>query len=213
MSRTTEETASLAHYNTLRQRILAGEITPDMRLYESSLTTELGTSRTPIREALAMLERDGILKRERRGYRVHERTPQEVLDYFDVRNALESASAEAAALRATELERAEMVVMLKAAAAEQDPERRARIHNEWHRALLRASHNPALAEFVDRAEVLISLKRKPWQDSVAGSGQSQDEHQAVLDAVLARDPELARRLMAAHMSRARDHQLTLLTAR
>ncbi|GAA3633732.1 GntR family transcriptional regulator [Kineosporia mesophila] len=208
-----DETASLTHYHTLRQRILAGEIDSGARLYESSLTTDLGTSRTPIREALAMLERDGILKRERRGYRVHERSAQEILDYFDVRNALESASAEAAALRATELERAEMVAMLKAAAQEEDPVVRAGIHHEWHRALLRSSHNPALADFIDRAEVLISLKRKPWQNSVAGSGESQAEHQAVLDAVLAREPETARRLMAAHMSRARDYQLLLLTAR
>lgn len=212
MSTRNGETAALAHYRTLRERILDGEIDGGTRLYESALTEELGTSRTPIREALAMLEKDGILKRERRGYRVHERTAQEVLDYFDVRNALEAACAEAAALRANELERAQMVAILRRAAAEPDLDQRAVIHNEWHRALLSASHNAALADFVLRAETFIRLHRAPWERTIAGTTESQDEHQGVLDAVLARDPELARQRMAVHMARARDYQLLRLAA-
>ncbi|WP_159501105.1 GntR family transcriptional regulator [Microbacterium sp. 18062] len=205
------ETAAAAHYRTLRERIIAGEIGPERRLYESALTDELGTSRTPIREALAMLEKDGILARERRGYRVRERTMQEVLDYFDVRGALEAAAAEAAADRATPLERAQMVAFLKSAAAASDEAERSELHQQWHRTLHRASHNEALVEFITRAETLVSLHRRPWASSISGSMQSQEEHEAVLDAILARDPELARREMAMHMARGRDFQLRLLT--
>ncbi|GAA2224609.1 GntR family transcriptional regulator [Herbiconiux moechotypicola] len=206
------ETAASAHYRTLRERIIAGDITSETRLYESALTGDLGTSRTPIREALSLLEKDGILVRERRGYRVRERTLQEVLDYFDVRGALEAAAAEAAALRATELERAQMSAMLQRADAEPDEATRARIHDGWHQALHRASHNDALIEFIARAETLIALHRRPWVSSIAGTAESQAEHQGILDAVLARDPALARSRMAAHMSRARDYQLQGLTA-
>ena len=208
-----EETAALAHYRVLRQQILDGEIDPDVRLYESSLTAELGTSRTPIREALSMLERDGILRRERRGYRVHVRTAQEILDYFDVRNALEAASAEAAATRASEFDRAQMKNMLARARAEAPGEGRARIHDEWHKALTRSSGNVALADFIERAETLISLHRKPWEATIAGSDDSQAEHEAILQAVLDRDAEKARLLMVQHMTRSRDYQLTLLVTR
>ena len=208
-----DETAALAHYRTLKGRILAGEIGADVRLYESALTEELGTSRTPIREALTMLERDGILKRERRGFRVHERTAQEVLDYFDVRNALEAASAEAAATRATELDRAEMTAMLRKARAETDRAARAEIHGQWHNALIRSSGNAALREFITRAETLISLHRRPWETTIAGTDESQNEHEAILQAVLDHRPDQARQLMAAHMARARDYQLLQLVAR
>ena len=207
------ETAALSHYRTLRERILAGDIDAETRLYESALTDDLGTSRTPIREALAMLERDGILKRERRGYRVHERTEQEILDYFDVRGALEATSAEAAATRATELERARMTAILREARESEDTAVRESLHGEWHRALILASHNAALADFVARAETLISLHRRPWERSIAGTEGSQAEHESILDAVLERDPELARQRMAAHMARARDYQLLLLSTR
>lgn len=205
------ETAALAHYRTLRERIIAGEIGAERRLYESGLTDELGTSRTPIREALTMLEKDGILTRERRGFRVRTRTLQEVLDYFDVRGALEAAAAEAASLRATELERAQMSAMLRDAAGTTDVAVRAVIHQRWHHKLHASSHNAALVDFITRAETMISLHQRPWTTSIAGTSDSQSEHEEVLDAVLRRDPELARERMARHMTRARDFQLRTLS--
>ncbi|MHC9043152.1 GntR family transcriptional regulator [Microbacterium saperdae] len=211
MSRSATETAAMTNYRTLRERIIAGDIDIERRLYESALTTELGTSRTPIREALTMLEKDGILTRERRGYRIRRRSTQEILDYFDVRGALEAASAEAAALRATELERAQMVALLRSAAAEADDVIRSRIHQQWHHKLHEASHNEGLVDFITRAETMISLHRQPWRVSIAGSNDSQAEHEHILDAVLQRDAELARRRMVDHMSRARDFQLQALS--
>lgn len=210
---TDDGTTALAHYRTLRRRILEGKIDPDAKLYESSLTADLGSSRTPIREALAMLERDGILKRERRGYRVHVLSEQEILDYFDVRNALEAACAEAAATRASEFDRAQLLALLEQARDETDPKKRAEVHMAWHRALTRASGNTVMAEFISRAETLISLDRRPWETTIAGTDDSQAEHEAIWHAIVDRDPERARSLMASHMARSRDYQLRLLVAR
>ncbi|MBO1902382.1 GntR family transcriptional regulator [Leucobacter weissii] len=205
------ETAALSHYRTLREGILSGAIDAEQRLYESALTTELGTSRTPIREALTMLEKDGLLRRERRGYRVRERTLQEILDYFDVRRALEAAAAEGAAERATELERTQMSRLLESAAAQTDHARKAEIHLDWHRALHRASHNDAIIGFIERAETLIRLHSRPWDVTIAGDDDSQAEHESILQAVLERDPVLARERMMTHMARARDFQLEVMT--
>ncbi|MFZ4893029.1 GntR family transcriptional regulator [Plantibacter sp. Mn2098] len=205
-------TAAHDHYQTLRKRILGGEIGVDTRLYESTLTGELGTSRTPIREALAMLEQDGIVEREPRGYRVRRRSTQEVLDYFDIRTALESAAAASAAIRATELERAQMIEILRRA-GESEPVAAAHLHRDWHKALIASSHNEALGEFVERAEVMILLHEKPWPVSIAGTAQSQREHLQILDAVLARDAIAAQSLMSEHMARARDYQLQSLVDR
>jgi len=205
-TKTRRSTAAVDHHATLRALILSGEIGADTRLYESALTDELGTSRTPIREALAMLERDGILVREARGYRVRTRSTQEVLDYFDIRIALESSAAALAADRATPLERGRMVELLRRADQATDEEA-AEHHRAWHRTLIEASHNPALVDFVERAEIMILLHERPWPRSIAGTQQSQAEHLAILDAVLQGDAQAAQRLMADHMVRARDYQL------
>ncbi|MDR3360858.1 MAG: GntR family transcriptional regulator, partial [Bifidobacteriaceae bacterium] len=57
------ETAVAACHRKLRERMLSGDIGPDKPLFENSLAQELGTSRTPVREALAMLESEGVIRR------------------------------------------------------------------------------------------------------------------------------------------------------
>lgn len=204
------ETVARAHYREIRERILSGSFDADARIYESVLSEEFGTSRTPIREALSMLEKDGLLVRAQRGYRLHRRSQQEVLDYFDVRSALEAAAAEAAANRASDADLSRMAAMLQRASSESNAAVRSEIHKEWHRALIQASRNAALEDFVTRAEALISLHREPWERSLAGSDQSQKDHEAILEAVAARDPDRARSLMTEHMNQSRDFQLTQL---
>lgn len=75
---------------SIRQLIVTGELAPGSRLHEPPLATELGISRPPLREALRILESEGLLtKTPRRGYRVIQLSAQDIDEIYSLRNALE----------------------------------------------------------------------------------------------------------------------------
>jgi len=84
----------------LREMILRGELAPGERLAEVGLAERLGVSRTPIRQALPALAREGLLAAAgRRGYVVRSFSPQDVLDAIETRGALEGLAARRVAER------------------------------------------------------------------------------------------------------------------
>ena len=88
---------------TLRKKILKGELQPGERLMEISLANSLGVSRTPIREAIRMLEHEGlVVMRARRGAQVAKITTQELNDVLEVRKSLEVLAIRKACERMTE---------------------------------------------------------------------------------------------------------------
>ena len=102
-------------YKYLRHKILSGEIGPDERLVESKLAEEIGTSRTPVREALHKLEMENLIQSiPRVGYVVREITPDELDEILQIRLALESLSAKwaAAKISAEELNRLDEIIAL-----------------------------------------------------------------------------------------------------
>ncbi|MDT8296943.1 MAG: GntR family transcriptional regulator [Spirochaetaceae bacterium] len=76
-------------YDALKARITEGEFPPDARFHEIGLAEELGVSRTPVREALAMLARDGLLEQGRRGFHFPRMTPEDIRNITEVRLQLE----------------------------------------------------------------------------------------------------------------------------
>ena len=79
---------------TLRKAILKGELQPGERLMEIALANRLGVSRTPVREAIRMLEHEGlVVMKPRRGAQVAKITEQELNDVLEVRKSLEMLAA------------------------------------------------------------------------------------------------------------------------
>ena len=75
----------------LREQILSGEIGPDQRLVETKIAKEIGTSRTPVREALHTLEMEGLLESiPRVGYKVNTISDREVEEICEIRTAIET---------------------------------------------------------------------------------------------------------------------------
>jgi GntR family transcriptional regulator of vanillate catabolism len=92
------ETTQQAIVQTLREKILAGELSPGQRLVEAQLAQWLGVSRTPLRYALSVLSAEGLLDRSgARGYVVRRFSVRDVLDAIDVRGVLEGLAARAVA--------------------------------------------------------------------------------------------------------------------
>ena len=95
-------------HDRVRADIVHGVLRPNQRLVEVELAERLAVSRTPVRETLQRLVLEGLVRRDRRGWVVHEHSAEEISSIYEVRAALEGYAAFLAAGRATagELRRA-----------------------------------------------------------------------------------------------------------
>lgn len=96
-------------FNTLREAILKGELKPGERLMELQLAAKLGVSRTPIREAIRMLEQEGLaVTVPRKGAEVAKMTEKDMEDVLQIREALDELAAARACERISEDELTEL---------------------------------------------------------------------------------------------------------
>ena len=196
----------------LREDLLAGRFPWDEPLVEGRLTELYGVSRTPIREALNRLEQEGLIVRSLRGYRIQSGTPEDVIDIYDVRIALEQAAAQAAAVRRTDLQLAELTQLQREVAQEQDPAVARRLHARWHELLWAASENATLTTML---QGLIVRLRIFDQDAFHRQDvrESMLEHDAVLEGIRNRDPVAAREAIATHLIRTKRERLDTFARR
>lgn len=198
-------------YERLKQAILSGELKSGQPLVEASLASWCQVSRTPIREALRRLEQDGLIKRSERGLVVRERSPQEILDIYETRIALEATAGRMAAERRTDHDvrllrsvhkRGER---LKAG----DIAAKVEVNRQLHRVVRQASHNESLQDLLERLD--LHLLRYP-ETTLAAPGRWREAHRQhgrLIDAIEDRDAETAYKISMEHFAGARDIRLAL----
>jgi DNA-binding GntR family transcriptional regulator len=199
-------------YAQLRADILAGAIPPATPLREVALGEQFGVSRTPVREALRRLQHERLLERGARGLQVHQATPQEALQVYDVRILLEQEAAGQAALGrgVTDVMRLEGLLARDLALVEPEDRTRAATNLEFHAAVWAAAHNPVLEDLLQRLS--IHLIRTPRSTLSVGTrwADALQEHAQLVEAISSRDEEAARRTARVHMETARTLRLGLL---
>ena len=202
-------------YRLIRQRILDNVYPAGYRALEREFAEELGLSRTPVREALLRLEAEGLLELiPRHGARVLPVSAADMREIYEVLTALESMAAEivtrrkptAAELKPLSGASRDMTSALKV----DDLEAWARADEHFHRHLLELAGNTILMQTVqqlwDRAHrarmVTLRLRPRPVH--------STREHNAIVEAIRAGDPEATGRLYRAHRQRASAELLAIL---
>jgi DNA-binding GntR family transcriptional regulator len=208
------QVARIDPYEKIKQAILSGELGSGRPLVEQTLAEWCGVSRTPVREALRRLEQDGLIDRTIHGLAVRERSPEEILDLYDTRIVLESATARAAAARRTEHDLREMRWALQRAGEVEEGDREAmmRTNQQFHRALWHSSHNESLIDLLERLH--LHLARYPGT-TLGRDGRwlrSLEEHSELVDAIEERDGDKAHRIAQQHFLEARDIRLELFAA-
>ena len=141
---------SLAHetFLKLRDDIVAGRIRPNERLIAGDLAEELQVSRTPVREALQLLEAEDLIVGVKRGYVVREHTRDEIVEIYEVRAALEGMAARIVAEAADQAQvaRIEPLGAHQDAAASRDRrDNLVDLNTAFHAAIIDASGNARLA--------------------------------------------------------------------
>ncbi len=186
----------------LRQRIFAHELEPGSWIDEMSLAEEYGISRTPLREALKVLAAEGLVTMKvRRGAYVTEVNEKDLADVYHLLSLMESDAAAAVARRASPADLKELVQLHRELTrAQTDRERFFALNERFHVRLLEIADNRWRMQMVADLRKVMKLHR---HNSLLKAGRVQDslhEHQALMDALLARDAQLAGQRMHEHFA-------------
>lgn len=202
---------SAGFYELIRGDVISGALEPGQRLSEASLSRQYGVSRSPVREALASLERDGLVERIGMVARVRQRTAEEMLDIYQVRIYLEGAIAADAAQRRNTIDVRRLNAALEAGADidVRDPKALLAANRQYHDALAAACHNATLSDLQRRLNAQIATLPAKTLSYPGRWPEANDEHAEIAKAVEAQDADTARTIAERHMTRARDIRLTL----
>ncbi len=205
---------SLTIYRTLRERILSNEVPSGSRLVLRQLANQFDTSDIPVREALRMLERDGLVEMiPYRGARVTTLTAREIEETYFIRGHLESIATGLAAERITTTELdtlEELMVRLRDAVAAQDGPGFSDLNREFHRTIVAACGNEMLRDLTMDIWQRHSGFQRVFRMVPGRIAASQAEHEGIMAALRARDTERAAKLALWHKLSVGDTVSTLV---
>ena len=186
----------------LRQRIFRRELEPGSWIDEVKLAQEYGISRTPLREALKVLAAEGLVTMKvRRGAYVTEVSDRDLAEVYHLLSLLESDAAAVVAERGSDAQLKELQKLHKELeAAVKDREKFFAINERFHMRLLELADNRWRNQMVADLRKVMKLNR---QHSLLKSGRIEEslaEHRAVMEALVQRQPELARERMQQHFA-------------
>lgn len=177
--------------------ILQGDLGPGDRLRDTVLAERLGVSRTPVREALLRLEREGFIESQMgRGFSVRSLSETEVREVYPLVALLESR-----ALHASRPLTEDQVARLDEIGhqlEEAEPLARIDLDTRWHRTLLEGCGNGHLLRMLEDLKRILFRYECSFMQVSSWVAESADEHRAIQAAALARDLPLAERLLETH---------------
>lgn len=181
----------------LMGELLRGELAAGSRLGQDEVADRIGVSKIPVREALQRLAALGLLRFEtNRGAFVPHLTVADAVENFALRRAIEPSLLERA------VDRLSLVDLAEAEQALADDTGTAETNWRFHRALYRAADWRRGLAMVEILHAAVAPYVVLYTDDLGGSGDSDDEHERLLDACRRRDTETALELLHIHLSRA-----------
>lgn len=188
----------------LRERIYAGVYAPGTTLRQERVAAEFGISRTPLREAFRVLERDGlVVNQPRSGVRVATADLPKLLDAYAVREAMDGVAARGAAERATAAEIKQLEQSLarqKKTVENWNPGDYTHSNVEFHLKIMKAARNASLAPLAPIVHMTSQVFTPAFALSSARASTAIAEHGEILDAIRKRDPDEAERIARAHIN-------------
>lgn len=190
-------------FNTLREAILKGELKPGERLMELQLAAKLGVSRTPIREAIRMLEQEGLaVTIPRKGAEVARMTEKDMEDVLQIREALDELAASIACEQMTPEELEE----LRKAAKEfeeytksEDLKRIAEMDVRFHDIIYQATRNPKLVNMLNNLREQMYRYRVEYLKDEKNYPTLIKEHNEILAALSEKNQKSVKNAMYQHV--------------
>jgi GntR family transcriptional regulator, trigonelline degradation regulator len=204
LARVQRQSLEASVYEAVREGIISGDLRPGDPLVEAQLSADLGISKTPVREALIRLARDGLVVQElHRRSRVATPTVEDVRQACEVRRWVEGEIAAQAARDAPP----ELIEQLEASIRDSERSLRRRDTRRWAEAvesftdtLVAYSGNRYAADLLERMRNILSLIANVSQVAPGRRARSIEEHRAILDAIRRGDPVAADDATREHLS-------------
>jgi DNA-binding GntR family transcriptional regulator len=215
-------------YDMLWNRIFSGEILPDQRLSDRDWALRLQTSRTPVREAMRQMARDGVLLTlENGGYQVRPADPQGLANLYRCRAPLAALAVHDTTVSGNERLFKQIKVVVEStskAIAKRDAAAALKFNSKFHHLIVESSGNTYLIIIMSNLEKLILFYRVSLLDSVMGNPAGRDEYfvhlargnerqRAIVDAMMQGNPDEAKKLMNQHLLASADDMAHLLRPR
>ncbi len=194
-------------YDRLKAEILTCELTPGLEVSEAELALRFKTSKTPVREALAMLRAEGFVNTfPRRGYQIVPITFDDMQDLFDIRIIIEAGAAELACQRISD---AEIKDLYKLADVIYEQTEKVslksfiRANRDFHGAIAKATGSQRLYDLVTRQ--IDALERFFYLGATLRdvSKETQNDHFNIVRILEKRDPKAARQALIEHNEQTR----------
>jgi DNA-binding GntR family transcriptional regulator len=196
-------------YEALKKAITEMDIyghASEIRLDERQLSQDLGVSRTPIREALTLLEQEGFVRSmPRRGIFVVRKSKRDIMEMILVWAALESMAARLAAERASDRDIADLRRMFdefQSEKPEEHPEEYSQANIRFHQTIIRLGGCALIEQMTENLFIHMRAIRAVSMRQQDRARRSIDDHMQIISALEARNPELSEKLV-------RDHTLGL----
>ncbi len=188
---------------TLRDLILKGELSPGDRLMEIHLAEKLGVSRTPVREAIRLLEKEGLaITIPRRGAQVARMTEKDLSDVLEVREALDGLAAQKACKNINDEIVEKLLASMEAfknAIASDDPKAIVEADEDFHSIIYEAADNPRLLSIVDNLKEQMYRFRFEYVREEKNYDTLIKEHLSIIEGLKKKDVDFVKRMMHTHL--------------
>ncbi len=190
-------------FHTLREAILKGELKPGERLMELQLAAKLGVSRTPIREAIRMLEQEGLaVTIPRKGAEVAKMTEKDMQDVLQIREALDELAASVACERIKPEQLAELRQTMHAveeAVETGEVKRIAEADVRFHDIIYQSTGNPRLENILNNLREQMYRYRVEYLKNEKNYPTLLEEHNAIVEGLSERDKGKVTSAMQKHV--------------
>ncbi|HEX5936217.1 MAG TPA: GntR family transcriptional regulator [Actinomycetota bacterium] len=198
----------------LREEIQHGTLTAGTRLRQNDVAERFGVSTTPVREAFAQLQAEGLVRIDpHRGAVVFHPTVDDVLEFYEIREALESLAVTHAIPNLRADVARELEGLIDRMRRTEDARKWLKLNDQFHLRLYEAAGRPRLSNLIDTLRdasapyILMFVASRPL------SQRAHEEHQEILDACVRRDAAGARRAIRDHLRSASRDLAAFLEAR
>jgi DNA-binding GntR family transcriptional regulator len=201
-------------YEELKSAIVDLRLAPGDPLREAALAEQLGVSKTPIREALTRLEQEGLVETTSfKGAVVSGYSRQDLIEIYELRELLENAAARAAAESMPDADRDRLRRICRESRelkTGNDAAGLATLISAFDDVLFDQVRNSRIRALIENLQAHLTRIGQLTAEIPGRIEASVDEHEKILEAIAARDPEQAERQMSAHIRSVRDDQLRAL---
>ena len=199
-------------YQLLREAIATATLKPGDRVLESELATMFNMSRTPIREAIAALEADGLVSMDgARGRVVTKLDYQSVMELYAVREVLESTAAGLAARNASDMEIVALRDMLEREEEIINDAGKLTDHNRrFHEAIYYCSHNRYILKMLEYIQTGMLLLQPAGRTGIERRETALVEHRTIVEAIARRDSTGAEAAIRHHVRKAQQTRIKLM---